>query len=105
MQDRVVRFVAKHSRISEEKFRELMFRTGELARDIGTVLVGKDAVEVGLIDEVGGIGNAVHKLQELIEEKKKQKKEKEETEEKQIKEQDAEQLKVKHPTQNKEPSK
>jgi len=73
MQDRVVRFVAKHSRISEEKFRELMFRTGELARDIGTVLVGKDAVEVGLIDEVGGIGNAVHKLQELIEEKKRQK--------------------------------
>ena len=67
MQDRVVRFVVEHSNISEEKFRELMFRTGELARDIGTVLIGKDAVEVGLIDEVGGVGQAVKKLKELIE--------------------------------------
>ncbi|RJQ31508.1 MAG: translocation-enhancing protein TepA [Peptococcaceae bacterium] len=66
MQDRVVRFVTEHSRVSEEKFRELMFRTGELARDIGTVLVGKDAVEVGIIDAVGGIGDAVRKLKELI---------------------------------------
>lgn len=66
MQDRVVRFVTEHSRVSEEKFRELMFRTGELARDIGTVLIGKEAVEVGLIDEVGGIGNAVRKLKEMI---------------------------------------
>ncbi|KUK35714.1 MAG: Translocation-enhancing protein TepA [Thermacetogenium phaeum] len=73
MQDRVVRFVEKHSRISEKKFRELMFQTGELARDIGTVLVGKDAVEVGLIDAVGGLGDAVKKLQELIEEDKKKK--------------------------------
>ncbi|MDH7578440.1 MAG: ATP-dependent Clp protease proteolytic subunit [Bacillota bacterium] len=72
MQDRVVRFVAKHSRITEEKFRELMFRTGELARDIGTVLVGQDAVEVGLIDEVGGLGEAVRKLQELIKESKRE---------------------------------
>ncbi|MCR4418777.1 MAG: ATP-dependent Clp protease proteolytic subunit [Clostridia bacterium] len=66
MQDRVVRFVAEHSRISEAKFRELMFRSGELARDIGTVLVGRDAVEVGLIDQVGGLAQAVAKLQELI---------------------------------------
>lgn len=67
MQDRVVRFVTEHSSITEEKFRELMFRTGELARDIGTVLIGKDAVEIGLIDAVGGIGDAVRKLNELIE--------------------------------------
>ncbi|KUK11955.1 MAG: ATP-dependent Clp protease proteolytic subunit ClpP [Moorella sp. 60_41] len=66
MQDRVVRFVTEHSRISEEKFRELMFRTGELARDIGTVLVGRDAVEVGLIDEVGGLSQAVNYLKTLI---------------------------------------
>nr|WP_308791919.1 ATP-dependent Clp protease proteolytic subunit [Thermanaeromonas sp. C210] len=66
MQDRVVRFVTEHSRISEEKFRELMFRTGELARDIGTVLVGRDAVEVGLIDEVGGLSQAVNHLKTLI---------------------------------------
>ncbi len=66
MQDRVVRFVVNNSRITEDKFRELMFRTGELARDIGTVLVGKDAVNWGLIDGVGGIGASVAKLQELI---------------------------------------
>jgi ATP-dependent protease ClpP protease subunit len=67
MQDRVVRFVTKHSNVTEGKFRELMFRTGELARDIGTVLIGRDAVDVGLIDEVGGLGQAVQKLRELIE--------------------------------------
>lgn len=66
MQDRVVRFVSSHSRITEAKFRELMFRTGELARDIGTVLVGKDAVEVGLIDEVGGLKEAVEHLKWLV---------------------------------------
>jgi len=67
MQDRVIRFVTKHSKIPEAKFRELMFRTGELARDIGTVLIGKEAIEVGLIDEVGGLGPAIQKLKELIE--------------------------------------
>ncbi|NLK51797.1 MAG: translocation-enhancing protein TepA [Syntrophomonadaceae bacterium] len=67
MQDRVVRFVTQHSRITDIKFRELMFRTGDLARDIGTVLVGRDAVECGLIDEVGGLAPAVQKIKELIE--------------------------------------
>jgi ATP-dependent protease ClpP protease subunit len=65
MQDRVVRFVVEHSNISEEKFRELMFRMGDLARDIGTVLVGKDAVDCGLIDQVGGIKDALNKIHEL----------------------------------------
>ena len=59
MQDRVINFVIKHSKIDEKTFRELMFSTGKLARDIGTVLVGSDAVKCGLIDEVGGIGQAV----------------------------------------------
>lgn len=67
MQDRVIKFVTSHSKISEDKFRELMFRTGDLVRDIGTVLVGKDAVNYGLIDEVGGISQAIKKLNELIE--------------------------------------
>ncbi len=66
MQDRVVRFVTEHSKVTESQFRELMFRTGELARDIGTVLVGKDAVDIGLIDEVGGIKEALAKLRYLI---------------------------------------
>jgi len=56
MQDRVIRFVAKHSKITDKKFRELMFATGDLARDIGSVLLGGEAVETGLIDAVGGLG-------------------------------------------------
>lgn len=66
MQDRVIRFVVENSGIPEAQFRELMFRTGELARDIGTVLVGPDAVKYGLIDAVGGLSQAVSKLGELI---------------------------------------
>lgn len=66
MQDRVVDFVCRNANISIDTFRELMFRTGELARDIGTVLVGKDAVKTGLIDAVGGMGLAVEKLNSLI---------------------------------------
>ena len=70
MQDRVIRFVVNHSDISEQKFRELMFNSGQLARDIGTVLVGKDAVEVGLVKEVGGLGQAVARLNKMVEERK-----------------------------------
>lgn len=70
MQDRVIRFVAKHSKITEKKFRELMFRTGDLARDIGTVLLGGEAVETGLIDAVGGLGESVKKVQEMIDQQK-----------------------------------
>lgn len=66
MQDRVIKFVVRHSRIEEWRFRELMFRSGELARDIGTVLVGREAVDCGLIDEVGGVREALAKLRELI---------------------------------------
>lgn len=75
MQDRVVRFVIEHSKITEKKYRELMFRTGELARDIGTVLIGKEAVDAGIIDEVGGIGDAVKKLRDEIEGRKKRRNE------------------------------
>jgi ATP-dependent protease ClpP protease subunit len=61
MQDRVVNFVTKHSNITEEKFKDLMF---------GTNVVGPDAVEYGLIDEVGGLGQAMKKLNELIDQSK-----------------------------------
>ncbi|RBP95305.1 ATP-dependent Clp protease proteolytic subunit ClpP [Cytobacillus firmus] len=66
MQDRVINFVTKHSNISEQKFKDLMFDKGNLTRDIGTNVVGRDAVEYGLIDEVGGVGPALAKLNELI---------------------------------------
>lgn len=71
MQERVIRFVTRHSSISEECFKELMFTKGNLTRDIGTNVIGSDAVKYGLIDEVGGIGQAIKKLNELIEEDKK----------------------------------
>ncbi|GGJ56380.1 ATP-dependent protease ClpP protease subunit [Anoxybacillus voinovskiensis] len=70
MQERVVRFVTKHSKITEEKFKELMFSKGNLTRDIGTNVVGPDAVQYGLIDEVGGVAQALQKLRQLIEWKK-----------------------------------
>ncbi|MEH7234715.1 ClpP family protease [Bacillus sp. JJ1562] len=69
MQERVVNFVTSHSNISEEKFKELMFSKGNLTRDIGTNVIGSDAVEYGLIDEIGGIGQAIKKLNELIDKK------------------------------------
>lgn len=70
MQDRVVNFVTSHSNISEKKFKELMFRTGELTRDIGANVVGQKAVEYGLINEVGGLGSALKELNRRIEERK-----------------------------------
>lgn len=66
MQERVTRFVTKHSHITEEKFKDLMFAKGNLTRDIGTNVIGVEAVEMGLIDEVGGLGQAMKKLNELI---------------------------------------
>ncbi|NLJ41658.1 MAG: translocation-enhancing protein TepA [Clostridiales bacterium] len=72
MQERVVDFIIRHSEISRPKFSELMFRTGELANDIGTVLIGEEAVKEGLIDQVGGLNKAIVKLKELIASKKKE---------------------------------
>lgn len=70
MQERVVRFVTSHSNVTEEKFKELMFKTGELTRDIGTTVIGGDAVKYGLIDAVGGIGQALSQLNQFIDERK-----------------------------------
>lgn len=68
MQDRVVAFVTANSHIDEDTFRKLMLTVGELSQDIGTVIVGKKAVDCGLIDEVGSIKEAMAKLYELIDE-------------------------------------
>ncbi|MBL4952701.1 ClpP family protease [Neobacillus sp. OS1-32] len=73
MQERVVSFVTKHSNITEETFKDLMFAKGNLTRDIGTNVIGVDAVKYGLIDEVGGIGQAMKKLNELIDLRKNEK--------------------------------
>ncbi|WP_213584092.1 ClpP family protease [Paenibacillus sp. J2TS4] len=75
MQERIIQFIKRHSRISDEKVKELMFKTGELTRDIGTTVIGQDAVRYGLIDSVGGIGEALQRLNELIKEYKQRKSE------------------------------
>jgi ATP-dependent protease ClpP protease subunit len=72
MQERVVNFVTKHSKITEENFKDLMFAKGNLTRDIGTNVIGNDAVTSGLIDSVGGVGDAMKKLNELIDVNKEQ---------------------------------
>ena len=55
----------------EERIKELMLNTGVLAKDMGSILIGEEAVKEGIIDEVGGIRDAFDKLYELIKEKKK----------------------------------
>ena len=59
MQDRIVNFITEHSKISEDDFRKLMNSTDKLANDIGSILNGKEAVEYGLIDQIGGIKEAL----------------------------------------------
>lgn len=66
MQDRIVNFVQSNSKISEEDFRSLMMKTGELVMDVGTVLDGKSAVKCGLIDEIGGLSDALDFLEKRI---------------------------------------
>lgn len=73
MQERINRFIIQHSKISEEGLQKLMFATGELAQDIGTILVGQDAVDIGLIDSVGGLKDAYAEINQLIEEQKQNK--------------------------------
>lgn len=68
MQDRIVNFVANNSKISDEDFRKLMLKTGELVMDVGTVLDGEGAVQSGLIDEMGGLSDALDFLNKTIEE-------------------------------------
>ena len=66
-QDRIARFIAEHSKISQERLLELMLDSTQLVKDVGTMLEGEEAVREGLIDEVGGISQAFAKLHELIE--------------------------------------
>lgn len=67
MQDRIINFVIENSNIREDDFRSLMMNTEELVLDVGSVIEGKKAVELGLIDELGGLSRAMEALYELIE--------------------------------------
>lgn len=71
MQERITEFVVRTSHVNRDNFKRLMLQNDELLNDMGTILIGKQAVEQGLIDEVGGISNALAKLDELIEKNKK----------------------------------
>lgn len=67
MQDRIVSFITRNSRIPEEELRRLTMNTGELVLDVGTVLEGEKAVELGLIDSLGSLGDAMDSLYSMIE--------------------------------------
>ena len=70
IQDRITRFIADHSKMKQERIEELMLDTSQLVKDVGTMLEGEEAVGEGLIDETGGIKEAMEKLYELIEKRK-----------------------------------
>lgn len=70
IQNRITGFVCAHCSISKSRLEELMMETGMLTKDVGTVLVGKEAVEEGIISEVGGIQDAIRKLHDMVERKK-----------------------------------
>lgn len=66
IQDRIISFVTKNSSISAESFSSLMMNVGEMVNDVGSILDGERAVEVGLIDSIGGLSDAIETLYEMI---------------------------------------
>ena len=66
MQDRIVDFIAAHSGADRERITELMMRPDQLATDVGSIIDGKEAVSIGLIDEIGGLDRALATLREMI---------------------------------------
>jgi len=66
IQDRITGFVASHSKVKKERIEEMMLKEGELTKDLGTILVGEDAVKEGFIDDVGGIKAAMKKIREMM---------------------------------------
>ena len=71
IQERIVSFVARNSGIDKEKFLSLMLKTGEMSADVGSVIYGEEAVELGLIDRIGTLRDALDCLSEQIAEKRK----------------------------------
>lgn len=69
MQQRILDFILRTSKISMDSIKELMYTTDEIANDVGTILVGEEAVKHKLINEVGGFAQAINKLKEMIDDK------------------------------------
>lgn len=67
IEERILTFISTHSKAKKERIHELMMNTSMMTKDLGTLLVGKDAVQEGLVNEVGGLNEAMKKLYELIE--------------------------------------
>ncbi|MCD8181665.1 MAG: ATP-dependent Clp protease proteolytic subunit [Firmicutes bacterium] len=74
MQERIIEFVVSNSNISNEEFKRLMLSTEEIANDVGSILFAKKAVECGLINEMGGLKDALEKMYELIAKQREEKK-------------------------------
>ena len=72
IQEQIADFVTENSGITKEMFEGYMMATGEMATDVGTILYGKQAVECGLIDKLGGLSDALSALHKMIDKKKKQ---------------------------------
>lgn len=70
IQDRIVGFIASHCNTTEDRLEQLMMETGILTKDVGTILVGSQSVDEGIINEVGGIKEAMAKLYAMIEERR-----------------------------------
>ena len=70
IQERIIQFVTANSEIKRDAFTKLMLQTGELAADVGSVIYGEEAVQLGLIDQIGGLSDALSCLHRMIEEKK-----------------------------------
>jgi ATP-dependent protease ClpP protease subunit len=66
IQERILNFIVKHSKIEKEPLKKLMLNTNQLAKDVGSILVGGETVKEGIIDEVGGIKEALAKLYEMV---------------------------------------
>lgn len=73
MQDRIVDFIVRTSHVQRDTVNRLMNATDDMANDVGTILYGSDAVEIGLMDEIGGLNSALKKLKGMIEEQKSKK--------------------------------
>lgn len=71
IQERILQFVTANSNVKREDFTRLMLKTGELAADVGSVIYGEEAVELGLIDRIGGLSDALAELHRMMEERRK----------------------------------
>ena len=70
IQERIIQFVTRNSRVKREDFTKMMLQTGELAADVGSVIYGEEAVKIGLIDHLGGLADALECLHAMIDERR-----------------------------------